>query len=163
MRLSALVPQFAAWARERLDVPKERGQRRLLLSRASPHVRRVVNEDELLDALLPLGFERITLESLDVKSQARLFADAETVVAPHGAGLTNLMFCSSTGVVECFSSVGAHDSVYRRLAGLLGLPYAAVMGDTVGEYSLANAADMRITPADVVRAATAVSGRARAR
>ncbi|HEY9696909.1 MAG TPA: glycosyltransferase 61 family protein [Trichocoleus sp.] len=70
----------------------------------APNARRVVNEADVMDLLSQYGFEFVTLDTLPVVEQARLFANAEMIVAPHGAGLTNLIFCQpGTKVVEIFS------------------------------------------------------------
>ncbi|HBW56875.1 MAG TPA: hypothetical protein DEF27_03370, partial [Oscillatoriales bacterium UBA8482] len=50
------------------------------------------------------GVVPVELETLSVAEQARLFAHAKVIIAPHGAGLTNLMFCSpETIVIELVS------------------------------------------------------------
>jgi capsular polysaccharide biosynthesis protein len=157
MRMSPLTSEFARWARERLDPPRS-GSRRLLVSRARAAVRRVTNEAEIATALSAGGFELLCLEDLDVAAQARAFAEAEIVVAPHGAGLTNLLFATpGTGVVELFSGEGAHDSVYRRLASLLDHPYAAVVGETIPGARTSHRADMRIDPDHLVSIVAAVA------
>jgi hypothetical protein len=77
--------------------------RRLWLRRGRQAQRPMLNEKEVTDALLPLGFEEIRPESLTVSEQARIFAEAEVVVAQHGAGLTNVAFCRpGTTVVELY-------------------------------------------------------------
>lgn len=68
------------------------GPRRLYVSRRDVAYRRVVNEDAVLAMLRPHGFEAVVLSGLSLAEQARLFARAEIVVAPHGAGNTNMLF-----------------------------------------------------------------------
>jgi len=95
---------------------------RVFVSRRHRGKRTLTNDDAVFRALKPLGFRRFDLESLSVAEQIRLFFDAACVVAPHGAGLTNIVFCRpGTKVVEintpyrinvtCFYWI-AH---YRRL------------------------------------------------
>jgi capsular polysaccharide biosynthesis protein len=77
-----------------------------------------VNEREVLRALRPLGFERLRLEGMPLAKQIAVFSRAECVIGPHGAGLTNLLFCSSgTPVIEigtpyrpwaCFYEIAHH-------------------------------------------------------
>ena len=46
----------------------------------------------------------VFLEEMTLLEQIATFANAKTIVAPHGSGLTNLAFCSpNTKVVELFS------------------------------------------------------------
>jgi hypothetical protein len=102
-----------AWVRERLlpnlDPAPSPGPRRIFITRADSRFRQVRNEDELLTALAPLGFERVRLSDLPWAEQVRLFRDVEAVVAAHGAGMTNLMFSTRRPlVVELFGQKVSH-------------------------------------------------------
>lgn len=78
--------------------------KRLYLSRQTARYRKVINEPELIQYLQKQGFSVITLDEYTVREQAQLFANAEVIVAPHGAALTNLVFCQpKTTVLELFS------------------------------------------------------------
>lgn len=68
--------------------------RRLLVSRQDATVRRVANQEELAGALAPYGFEIVVPGQLSFRQQVDTFASAEVVVAPHGAAMTNLLFCA---------------------------------------------------------------------
>lgn len=76
--------------------------RRIYVTRTGNAARRIVNEAELTARLERLGFEAYALEKLPVAQQIELFHDAEMVVAPHGAGLTNLIFAENARVLELF-------------------------------------------------------------
>lgn len=156
MLISPLARDFATWASGCLGVVKS-PHRRLFVSRQRAAVRRLVGEDVVMHELAALGFERVCLEALDVRAQAEIFAEAEFIVSPHGAGLTNLLFAPhGTGVVELFSKAGAHDSLYRRLASLLGHHYAAVTGPTHPGARTRHAANMSIDPEHLVSTVAAV-------
>ncbi len=78
--------------------------KRIYISRQQAKYRKILNEDEVMDILKPLGFVSVTLEGWSVADQATLFSQAEAIVAPHGGGLTNLMFCQrGTKVIELVS------------------------------------------------------------
>lgn len=91
--------------------------------------RKVVNEEQFMQVLVRLGFELVTFESMSVFEQAALMAEAEIVVAPHGAGLANLVFCSpGTKVIELFSP--AYVNVcYWILSNQCNLEYYYLMGE----------------------------------
>jgi capsular polysaccharide biosynthesis protein len=76
-------------------------------------------------ALGPLGFERYVLEDLAIAEQIELFHDAEFVVAPHGAGLANLVFGTGASVLELFPSRWAVPHYYL-LSRACGHRYAAL-------------------------------------
>ncbi|GAN60311.1 hypothetical protein ACI01nite_06170 [Acetobacter cibinongensis] len=71
------------------DLPK-----RIYISREGGHDRRITPEEQAqIDPVLTAnGFEKVFLEKLDFESQLALFRQAEAIIAPHGAGLANLVF-----------------------------------------------------------------------
>jgi hypothetical protein len=77
--------------------------RKLYVTRRNAKVRRLVNEVEVADYLTDRGFEVVALEERPFREQVQLFAEAEVVVAQHGAGLTNLLFAQSPRVLEIMS------------------------------------------------------------
>jgi capsular polysaccharide biosynthesis protein len=104
-------------------------KRRLYISRNRAAARRLLNEDEVLTVLRPLGFEVISLEDLSVASQVEMFSAAECVIAPHGAGLTNLVFCSpGTKVLDLFSPTWVNPC-YWTLCETIGLEYYYLLGE----------------------------------
>ena len=70
------------------DAPK-----RLYISRLGSLKRVLTNEAELEAALAARGFTIIRPETLSVREQIALFQRAETIVAPAGAALANILFC----------------------------------------------------------------------
>jgi hypothetical protein len=65
--------------------------------------RKVLNEAELIVMLQKMNFEIHFLSKLSVTEQAELFSSAKLIVASHGGGLTNLVFCNpGAKVVEFF-------------------------------------------------------------
>ena len=74
--------------------------RRLLIVREG-WSRQIHNLDALQVFLGELGFETVCLEGMSIENQILLFQEAEFVVAAHGAGLTNLLYCEpGTKVIE---------------------------------------------------------------
>ncbi|MFM6204990.1 glycosyltransferase family 61 protein, partial [Planktothrix sp.] len=67
--------------------------RRIYLSREKASYRNVINPDKLFQCLKSLHFESVVLETLSFSEQVELMATASVVVAPHGAGLSNIVFC----------------------------------------------------------------------
>jgi capsular polysaccharide biosynthesis protein len=130
--ISGLVREFSTYVLDKaapLTAPPPRRGRRLYITRRSARMRRLLNEDELLAELTPRGFEVLALEELPLLAQIEAFNHADVVVAPHGAGLTNLLFCRPGALaVELFPDLGVHSSAFRRIATHLGLPYALFAG-----------------------------------
>jgi tetratricopeptide (TPR) repeat protein/capsular polysaccharide biosynthesis protein len=77
---------------------------KIYISRAKAKYRQVLNEVKVMEILSKEGFVSVSLENMSVAEQAELFARAKAIVAPHGAGLTNLVFCSpGINIIEIFS------------------------------------------------------------
>ena len=78
---------------------------RLFVTRGQvPHTRRLVQEARTFAALKRLGFVGIDPAQMTVQAQIDHFAAAEAVVAPHGAALTNLLFCRpGVRILEMFA------------------------------------------------------------
>ncbi len=127
-----LVVEFAA--RLPAAAPRLKGER-LFISRAAARRRRLSNEPEVMAALAPMGFEAVRLEELSWAEQVACFRRAKVIVAPHGAGLANLVFCApGTRVVEGFNRRYVNDCFWQ-IAALRGLEYRAVVA--VGTEPLA--------------------------
>jgi hypothetical protein len=119
---------------------------RVYVSRDDADRRRVVNEPALVDALASLGFERYVPGELSVPDQIRLFAGADAVVAPHGAGLANVIHGEDLTVVELLKGDDVR-AQYCKLAGILGFDYACLRCPPAGP-------DLRV---DVERARAVVA------
>lgn len=94
---------------------------RIYVLRDRARVRRVINEAAVVELLQARGFRPCRLEELPFAEQVRLFRDAELVIAPHGAGLANLLFAPPIPVLEFASR--AVTPVYFFLALALGQEY----------------------------------------
>ena len=63
-----------------------------------------------------------------VAEQASVFASSEVIVAPHGSGLTNLLFCRpGSKVIELFSHTYVNPC-YWVLSNSVGLDYYCLLG-----------------------------------
>jgi Capsular polysaccharide biosynthesis protein len=90
--------------------------------------RQIVNESEVLQAVQRFGFVTYALEELPLSAQIELFFDAEAVVAPHGAGLTNLLFADHVAVIELHPAQAVFPHYYF-LCQAMGHPYRFVCAD----------------------------------
>lgn len=121
-----LFPQDYYWIRKRIlqnpepDNPSVEIGSNVYISRANAIERQIVNEPEVMDMLSEYGFECYRLEESSVLENAHLFNNADLVVGAHGAGLTDLMFCTGT-VLELFGS--KVKPPYKNLADTLGVEY----------------------------------------
>jgi capsular polysaccharide biosynthesis protein len=92
--------------------------------------RKIINETEILNILKPLNFQVVHPEKLTVAQQAKLFTEAEFVIGPHGAGLTNIVFCQpGTRVIDLFAPEWINPC-YWILADALQLKYGYLIGES---------------------------------
>lgn len=114
---------ICAWLRQHFLRSTPKPSRRLYLSRADASMRRIANETEMLELLEPLGFEKIVIGASSVLEQAELFAQAQVVIAPHSASLTNLVFCSPGTRVLDLMPEDRLRTYYWELSACMGLDY----------------------------------------
>jgi len=106
------------------EPPVSSSGERIYISRSRGIGRQVVNEDEVMETLSEYGFEKYHLEDRSLSQNAQLFAAADIVVSPHGAGLTDVIFSEDCTVVEFFGS--QKTETYQILCDTLNLPYIRV-------------------------------------
>jgi hypothetical protein len=105
--------------------------RKIYITRSNANYRRLLNEAEVMEFLIADGFEIIELEALPLLKQVAIFANAAVVVAPHGAGLTNLVFASpGTWVLELLS-ISYRPVCYKVISEFVGLNYHYVIGEAI--------------------------------
>jgi capsular polysaccharide biosynthesis protein len=117
-------------ARTALPLGTRSGGRRLYISRRDAPSRRVANEVQLLDCLEAYGFECVELSRLSYMQQLACFAEADIVIAPHGAGLTGF-FAARPGTIlmELFSRSYIHD-YFSKLCIMNGGRYLYMISDS---------------------------------
>ncbi len=94
------------------------------ISRSNAIERRVVNERELVDTLSQYGFTRYWPEKHSMQTNLQVFYQADIILGPHGAGLTDLIFSDDGLVIELFGS--KIKGPYKRLAAITGTDYESV-------------------------------------
>ena len=81
--------------------------------------------------------------ALPARGQIGIFNKAKVIIAPHGAALANLLWCSEDWtVIECFAT-GYSPPYYRNLAAFTGMTYASV-GDTGQSHWTGVSSDIHI-------------------
>lgn len=97
------------------------GARHIFISRRdSPH-RSMQNEAEVEEMLVARGFQSVTLSGLSLGQQAALFHGADTIVAAHGAGLSNVIFCRRGARVIELTPTSYMNQCFLKIGQTLGL------------------------------------------
>lgn len=123
-----------------IQAPKN--PRRFYISRRKAQQRRVVNEDEIRPELEQKHFEIVYCEDYSLAEQIRMFASAEAVMGPHGAGFLNMIFSDSPNakIIELNAMI-ENPPCYLVLANQFGFKFWRPEG-VEAEQGLVN--DMKI-------------------
>ena len=70
-----------------------------IISRKAATQRRLIGEEQIRHAFPDKDFALVYIEELSFVQQVQLFRNAEIIIAPHGAGLVNLVYANSSPVV----------------------------------------------------------------
>ena len=119
------IQQASAMLRDRLlPFGGPSGGERIFLKRRGR--RSCVNEDEVVRFLATKGFDMVEDEPRSVTAQIGIFKHAKVIVAPHGAALSNLLWCSAEShIIECFAE-GYSPPYYENLAAFRGMTYKCI-------------------------------------
>jgi capsular polysaccharide biosynthesis protein len=133
------------------------------LSRRDAAHRRLVNEQELLAHLEPLGFTRYDLSDLSVPEQISLFSRASVIIGVHGAGLANLVFARASAAVFELFSADYRPLIFPQISRYIGLRHECILCDPVDGGETALQSDFRITARQIARLIDGVRAHSTAR
>ncbi|RUR31310.1 glycosyltransferase family 61 protein [Vreelandella nanhaiensis] len=137
--LLRLVP--SAYGVYEADAPN----RRIFISRAKASRRKLVNEEEIWSLLEPHGFERVFMEELTFQEQVKLMQETSVLMAPHGAGLTNMMFCPPGAQIVEIADLSFPNPNFYALASAMKHQYWIINAQSEGnEHPLEK--DMSVNP-----------------
>lgn len=102
---------------------------KIYITREPSFGRNVLNDSEVWNELRAKGYKKYSLRGMSVKDQALLFNSASHIVCPHGADLTNLVFCQpNTRVIELFNS-SYFTPLYWSLCNQLNHSHSYLIGE----------------------------------
>ncbi len=97
--------------------------KKIYISRKDAGIRRIVNEEKLLEELKRRGYEVITNSKLSLQEQVKLFYNATHVIGPHGGGLSNIVFCDKGAKIMDIFSPSFVIPCFWILSNQIGLKY----------------------------------------
>lgn len=103
--------------------------KKLFVNRKSTSNRHIFNSSELYYRISKMGFEEVFLEDLPFLDQINLFHNASHIIAVHGAGLANMLFCKEdTCILELIPSNRIACQYYWLANALDFQNYSCVLG-----------------------------------
>lgn len=131
-------------------LPQVEPIKKIYISRSKASKRRVTNEEKFNAFLESRGFTRIYMEDVPPLVQMAICANADVVISPHGAALTNTLFCrAGTKVIEICTPKMRDLQHFEHIAVVRYLNYMRLIADpTSDSYE----ADMHVdlTNADIL-------------
>jgi hypothetical protein len=104
-------------------------QRRIYVSRAGTRLGSTIsNHEDVESAFAARGFEIVRPESMDVATQAALFAQASHVAGEYGSALHNTVFSAQGTRVLCLQSAGVAQFVQAGIGAVLDQPTGFAFG-----------------------------------
>ncbi len=127
-----LTPHMPPWLRHLGNLVKNKdtkATRKIIITRENAQNRNIQNKEQMLMALK--GWESVDLDNMPIQDQVQTFSEATHIVSPHGAGLTNLLWCNEgTKVYELTHEAFFGKKVYPVLSKHLGLKHTVVLCET---------------------------------
>ncbi|PZO65555.1 MAG: hypothetical protein DI498_08645 [Paracoccus denitrificans] len=120
IRRAALpIPRGFYWSREIYQffrkLPEKYGEVRKIYISRSLSGRGPKNENDVENAVMNLGFQVVHAQNISVSDQAEMFSGSDFIIAPHGAGLSNLLYTKAgTKLIELFTSNFISRDFYLR-------------------------------------------------
>jgi len=103
------------------------GRRKIFASRNGSY-RNLLNQKQIENRLLENGFEIICPDELNLEEQIRIFQDAEMVVGPTGAQMSNMVWCRpGTRVLVLASDHPSHQLYFWELLGRVSAAAVTVL------------------------------------
>lgn len=122
--------------------------RKVMISREGSRGRRLLNERALRPIVDRAGFDIVRMEDLDFGQQVRLMQETRILLAPHGAGLTNMIFCPPGGHIVELADPGFPNPNFYALSCSMGLHYWLIEAEaTEADNPLDR--DLSVDPADI--------------
>src|ERR1700722_2822903 len=134
-RSPALVARAATATYRRMSqaVPwTEPGAEEIYVARTDSQNRVAENEAELMEVLQRQGVRIVVPGALSVSEQIAAFRAARLVIGPHGAGMSNFVFCRPGSFVYEMLPRHYPNVAFNRIAQATGLNYAADMFESFG-------------------------------
>lgn len=137
-------PFGIAWIRdailEKVEETLESPSKILISRQQDAITRQITNWSEVESELASRGFKTIVLTEHDFVEQKRLFRGADTIVATHGAGLTELIYAEEANVIELFGSYVVPP--YFEMSEAVGHQYGCIVCEPCGDDLYVDVAEL---------------------
>lgn len=106
----------------------------LIVSRANVHERKLKGEEKIISLFPDIPFQLVYTEKMNFTDQVKMFRNAKIIIAPHGAGLSNLVYVNNNPlVIEIFPSKRyIRDAVlFYQIAAAMNINYHLIVKESL--------------------------------
>lgn len=109
----------------------ESSPKKIYITRKNERARRIANEQSIIKYLTNFDFEVIDPGTFDFADQISYFRNADIIVSPHGAALSNIIWCKQN--VKIIELNGDQDVRWHfaKVAFALNLDHTLILGKTI--------------------------------
>jgi len=119
------------------NVNNSKFKKKIYISRKLVKKRHLTNEEEFLPLLNKHNFKTVFLEKMSIQRQVQLFRSSSHLIAPHGAGLTNVLFASTDiKILEVRPVLSSGKFCYEKLFSLGWPNYEIIVPPQKGRFFL---------------------------
>lgn len=108
----------------------------LIISRANVNQRKLLGDEKIIQAFPSIPFKIIYTEEMSYAEQVTTFRNAKIIIAPHGAGLVNLVYVTKDPlVIEVFPTIRKirDAGAYHQFARALNINYHLLVKQPVNK------------------------------
>ena len=112
---------------------KKKSYKRIFIDRSDSlqNHSKLINNNEVIKYLKSKRYKSLRLTELNLKDQISIFKNCNTIIAPHGAGLTNIAFCKkNTKVIEIIPQDNKN-FLFKRISKINKLKYKSIYLDKI--------------------------------
>ncbi|WP_300752559.1 glycosyltransferase family 61 protein [uncultured Brachyspira sp.] len=102
---------------------------KIYISRKKVKTRNIINEKELLDILIPLGYKVIYPEDYSIAEQFCLFNKAKKIISVLGSGLTNIICCDEKTSLFGIVADVRYEDCHKYICSIKGMKYFEYIED----------------------------------
>ncbi len=127
---------------------KKKGYKKIFIDRSDSlqNHSKLINNNEVIKYLKSKRYKCLKLTDLNLKDQISIFKNCNIIIAPHGAGLTNIAFCKkNTKIIEIIPQDNKN-FLFKRISKINKLKYKSIYLDKI--YNNKNG-DMRLNLDDL--------------
>lgn len=104
---------------------------KIYISRRLNNKRSLLNEEEIENLLKERGFSIHHMEKYSFEEQVFIMKNAKIIVSPHGAGLTNMMFCGNEATIVEFIMDQYPNKLFYDLSLACRFKYFPILGQCI--------------------------------